>query len=71
MEKLCINCRRLEPWDLNKSTDGIIEIDGCYYMEWIVVNPEKSCCRHFKKKKVKKKVKKPVIKLKTIFKKEM
>ena len=69
MVKRCINCRRLEPWDLNKSTDEVIEIEGCYYMEWIVVNPEKSCCRHFKKKKKKKK--KPVIKEKTIFKKEM
>ncbi len=58
MKKCCENCRRLEDWNFQKGVfEGddfhkeILEIKGCSYEEYIVVQPEKSKCKHFKKKK--------------------
>ena len=56
-KKYCNNCKRLEDWDFQK---GVFENDkfhketlgikGCSYTEYIVVQPERNKCRHFKKR---------------------
>lgn len=55
MKRRCTNCKRLTEWFIDKNYENgkseIIELDGCDYNEWIVVNPLKSKCEHFKKKK--------------------
>ena len=58
MKKCCENCKRLEDWDFQKGVfendkfrKEILGIKGCSYREYIVVQPEKSKCKHFKKKK--------------------
>lgn len=58
MKKCCENCRRLEDWNFQKGVfedekfhKEILKIKGCSYREYIVVQPKKSKCKHFKKKK--------------------